>query len=56
MYVVDWFKYIIFDFYVSYKMINNLILCSLIENIINCVYFISYGDLFFFVLNCGRII
>ncbi|MDN0108516.1 TonB-dependent hemoglobin/transferrin/lactoferrin family receptor [Yersinia rochesterensis] len=55
-YVADWPKYTIFDLYASYKLTNNLILRSSIENITNRAYLVSYGDSISFSPNRGRTI
>lgn len=55
-YVADWPKYTIFDLYASYKVTNNLILRSSIENITNRAYLVSYGDSISFSPNRGRTI
>lgn len=55
-YVADWPKYTIFDVYASYKLTNNLILRSSIENITNRAYIVSYGDSLSFSPNRGRTI
>lgn len=55
-YVADWPSYTIFDLYASYKLTNNLILRSSIENITNRAYIISYGDSLSFAPNRGRTI
>ncbi|EOU3149087.1 TonB-dependent hemoglobin/transferrin/lactoferrin family receptor [Yersinia enterocolitica] len=55
-YVADWPKYIIFDFYASYKITNNLTLRSSIENITNRAYLVSYGDSLSFAPSRGRTI
>ncbi|WP_145589037.1 TonB-dependent hemoglobin/transferrin/lactoferrin family receptor [Yersinia rochesterensis] len=56
VYVADWPKYTIFDLYASYKVTNNLILRSSIENITNRAYLVSYGDSISFTPNRGRTI
>ncbi|HDL8001005.1 TPA: TonB-dependent receptor, partial [Yersinia enterocolitica] len=55
-YVADWPEYTIFDIYASYKLTNNLILRSSIENITNRAYLVSYGDSISFTPNRGRTI
>ncbi|HEN3568642.1 TPA: TonB-dependent receptor, partial [Yersinia enterocolitica] len=55
-YVADWPSYTIFDLYASYKLTNNLILRSSIENITNRAYLVSYGDSISFSPNRGRTI
>ncbi|CNH87823.1 putative TonB dependent receptor protein [Yersinia thracica] len=56
VYVADWPKYTIFDLYASYKITNNLILRTSIENITNRAYLVSYGDSISFTPNRGRTI
>lgn len=53
-YVADWPKYILFDIYASYKVTNNLILRSSIENITNRAYIVNYGDSLSLTPNRGR--
>ncbi|AOF21879.1 TonB-dependent hemoglobin/transferrin/lactoferrin family receptor [Yersinia enterocolitica] len=55
-YVADWPEYTIFDIYASYKLTNNLILRSSMENITNRAYLVSYGDSISFTPNRGRTI
>ncbi|CNL51762.1 putative TonB dependent receptor protein [Yersinia aldovae] len=55
-YVADWPKYTLFDLYASYKLTNNFILRSSIENITNRAYLVSYGDSLSFAPNRGRTI
>ncbi|ABP41884.1 TonB-dependent receptor [Yersinia pestis subsp. microtus bv. Caucasica] len=55
-YVADWPKYIVYDLYASYKVTNNLILRSSIENITNRAYLVNYGDTLSFAPSRGRTI
>ncbi|CNF14800.1 TonB-dependent hemoglobin/transferrin/lactoferrin family receptor [Yersinia nurmii] len=55
-YVADWPKYTVFDLYASYKITNNLILRTSIENISNRAYLVNYGDSLSFSASRGRTI
>ncbi|CNL33473.1 putative TonB dependent receptor protein [Yersinia frederiksenii] len=56
LYVADWPKYALFDFYINYKVTNNLTLRGSVENITNRAYLVSYGDTLSFTPNRGRTI
>ncbi|WP_157793299.1 TonB-dependent receptor, partial [Yersinia pestis] len=46
----------VYDLYASYKVTNNLILRSSIENITNRAYLVNYGDTLSFAPSRGRTI
>lgn len=56
MYLVDWKEYIVYDLYGSYWVSDELILCLVMENVIDCVYLVLLGDVLVFIFGCGWIL